>query len=48
LRLSNANEKHVLKDYVSFIQKSSLMRDITIVTGSLYLLAEIRMQILSE
>ncbi|SOC36433.1 bifunctional folylpolyglutamate synthase/dihydrofolate synthase [Ureibacillus acetophenoni] len=44
--LSNATEKHVLKDYLPFIQKASLSNGKTIVTGSLYLLAEIRQQLL--
>ena len=48
LKLSNVSEKHILKDYVSFIQESSLTSSKTIVTGSLYLLAEIRLQILSR
>lgn len=46
LNLSNATEKHVLKDYIPFIEQAGLSKGKTVVTGSLYLLAEIREQLL--
>lgn len=45
LEISNASNKSIVKDYVSFIKKCATLHDITIVTGSLYLLAEIRSQL---
>lgn len=44
--LSNAKKKEVLHDSVSFIQSSTDFNGITFVTGSLYLLAEIRSKLI--
>lgn len=43
--LSIASKKEVIEDCSSFIQSCSKLKGITIVTGSLYLLAEIRNQL---
>lgn len=48
LQLSNAKEKNVLQDYLSFIKEQSRMNNKTIVSGSLYLLAEIRSALLNN
>ncbi|MFJ7737789.1 bifunctional folylpolyglutamate synthase/dihydrofolate synthase [Lysinibacillus sp. NPDC097287] len=42
LQLSNAKEKYILQDGIAFIEEQSRMHNKTIVSGSLYLLAEIR------
>lgn len=46
LKLSNAKHKEVLTDYVQFLQSQSEKRNRTIVSGSLYLLTEIRAQLI--
>lgn len=46
LKLSNSNEKFVLIDPLIFLKNRSMAEGKTIVTGSLYLLAEIRQQLL--
>lgn len=48
LQLSNAKEKYILQDSTSFIKEQSRMQKKTIVSGSLYLLAEIRSSLLSD
>lgn len=48
LQLSNAKEKYILQDSTSFIKEQSRMQQKTIVSGSLYLLAEIRSALLSD
>lgn len=48
LNLSNANNKIVLKDPIAFLKTRSMAEGKTIVTGSLYLLAEIRQQLLDN
>ena len=45
LHLSKAKKKVILKDCIPFIQSSVNFEGITFVTGSLYLLAEIRNQL---
>ena len=47
-QLSNATEKYILQDSVSFIKEQSRMHNKTIVSGSLYLLAEIRSALISD
>ncbi|KOS60870.1 bifunctional folylpolyglutamate synthase/dihydrofolate synthase [Lysinibacillus agricola] len=42
LELSNASRKAVLEDYVQFLQQQSESKSRTIVSGSLYLLTEVR------
>ena len=46
LQLSNAKEKYILQDCIAFIEEQSRMHNKTIVSGSLYLLAEIRSALL--
>lgn len=48
MNLSNASKKQVIHDYISFIQQARSLNGKTIVTGSLYLLAEIRQKILNS
>lgn len=48
LQLSNAKEKYILQDSVAFITEQSRLRNKTIVSGSLYLLAEIRRALISD
>lgn len=48
LNLSNAKDKHILQDCTSFIKEQSGMQKKTIVSGSLYLLAEIRSALLHD
>lgn len=45
LKLSKARNKQIIRDYVVFIKNSKAFMGKTIVTGSLYLLAEIREKI---
>jgi len=47
LELSNASHKAVLEDYVQFLQRQSESKSRTIVTGSLYLLTEVRSRLKS-
>lgn len=46
MALSAASKVAVLKDYISFLEKVSNKEGKTFVTGSLYLLTEIREQLL--
>lgn len=48
MNMSNADKKQVIHDYMSFIRQASSMKGKTIVTGSLYLLAEIRQKLVSS
>ena len=48
LNLSNAKDKHILQDCISFIKEQSGKQKKTIVSGSLYLLAEIRSALLHD
>ncbi|KOS67855.1 folylpolyglutamate synthase [Lysinibacillus contaminans] len=48
LQLSNAKEKYILQNSITFIKEQSRMQNRTIVSGSLYLLAEIRSALLSD
>lgn len=48
LQLSNAKEKYILQDCITFIKEQSQMQSKTIVSGSLYLLAEIRNSLLKN
>lgn len=48
LNLSNAKDKHILQDCTSFIKEQSGKQKKTIVSGSLYLLAEIRSALLHD
>lgn len=45
LTISMASKKEIVKDFVSFLKNSTPFTGITVVTGSLYLLAEIRNQL---
>lgn len=47
LELSNASHKAVLEDYVQFLQRQSESKSRTIVSGSLYLLTEVRSRLKS-
>ena len=47
LELSNASHKAVLEDYVQFLQQQSESKSRTIVSGSLYLLTEVRSRLKS-
>lgn len=48
LQLSNAKEKYILQDSISFIKEQSRVHNKTIVSGSLYLLTEIRSALLTD
>lgn len=48
LSLSNASSKQIVKDYIPFLQSCINRNGKTIVTGSLYLLAEIREALLNK
>ncbi|MFJ7665800.1 bifunctional folylpolyglutamate synthase/dihydrofolate synthase [Lysinibacillus sp. NPDC097195] len=47
LAISNAQQKAILSDTISFLQQQSQKRCRTIVSGSLYLLTEVRRQLLA-
>ncbi|MED3660976.1 folylpolyglutamate synthase/dihydrofolate synthase family protein [Ureibacillus sp. FSL K6-8385] len=48
MQLSRAKKKEIVENCASFIQSSAHFDGVTIVTGSLYLLAEIRNQLISS
>lgn len=48
LKLSNAREKYIIKDYRALLQLFTSKNEKIIVTGSLYLLAEIRQQLIGR
>lgn len=46
--LSKASKKEIIKDSISFLKQCEKLEGITVVTGSLYLLSDIRTQILAN